>query len=73
MIGSGVFGIAVEQLDRNALRAAQEANLDPGPGNGRLRGELDALFLQIGGDGVDAGDRQAEMVEALIGRRSARR
>ena len=31
-------------------------------------GELDALGLELGRDGVDAADRQPEMVEALIGR-----
>src|SRR6185437_9104041 len=66
--GSRVFRIAVQQLDRDALRPAQKANLDAWPWRMRLLGELDALLLEIGGDGVDACHRQAEMVEPLIGR-----
>src|SRR5664280_1000554 len=66
---SGVFRIAIQQLDRNALRPAQEADLDARPRRRRLLGELDALLLEVGGNGVDAGNRQAEMVEPLIGRR----
>src|SRR5262245_7913096 len=65
---SGIFRIAVEQLDGNALRPAQKADLYAGPGRMRLLGELDTLFPEIGRDGIDARNRKAEMVKALIGR-----
>ena len=41
----------------------------PGRTVGRLRGELDALAFELGGDCVDPGTRQSEMIEALVGRR----
>src|SRR5262249_52815167 len=41
-------------------------------GGVRHLGELDAFLLQIGGYGIDPGDSQAEVVEALIGRRWSR-
>src|SRR5262249_40212072 len=63
-----IFGIAVEQLDGNALRPAQEADLYAGPGRMRLLGEFDTLFPQVGRDCIDARDRKAKVIEALIGR-----
>src|SRR5262249_61175505 len=69
---SGIFRVTIKQLDRNALRPAQEAYFDTGPGGVRHLGELDAFLLQIGGYGIDPGDSQAEVVEALIGRRCSR-
>src|SRR5262245_64168872 len=65
---SGIFRIAVEQLDGNALRPAQKADLDAGSRRMRLLGELDALLPEIGRDCIDARDRKAEMVETLIRR-----
>src|SRR4029079_2185848 len=65
---SGIFRIAVEQLDRDALRPAQKADLYPGPGRMRLLGELDTLLPEIGRDCIDARNRKTEMVEALIRR-----
>src|SRR5690348_13702031 len=65
---SSIFRIAVEQFDRDALRPTQKANLDAGSRRMRLLGELDAFGFEVGGDGINAGDREAEMIEALIGR-----
>src|SRR5579859_15277 len=65
---SGVFLVALEQLDRNPLRAADEADADAGPDCGRLARELDTLGLDLGGDRVDVLHRQPEMIEPLIGR-----
>src|SRR3954470_16422765 len=65
---SGVFLVALEELDRNALRPADEADAHAGPDGGRLFRELDALGLDLGGDRVDVFHGQAEMVETLIGR-----
>ncbi len=65
---SGVFLVALQELDRNALRPADEADAHPGPDSGRLLRELDALGLDLGGDRVDVFHGQAEMVETLIGR-----
>src|SRR5665213_3556174 len=64
----GVFRVAIQQLDRNALRSAQEADLDARPWRIRLLGELDTFLLEIGGDDVDIANRQPEMIEPLIGR-----
>src|SRR5580698_2704660 len=61
--------VAVEQLDRHAFRRADEADAHAGPHRGRLAGELDALGLEVGGDGVDAAHREPEMIEAAIWRR----
>src|SRR4051795_12193529 len=63
---------AIEQFDRHALRAADEADAGARPHRGRLAGELDALGFEIRRDGVDPGDRKPEMIEALI-RRNRRR
>src|SRR3954462_9185671 len=59
---------AIEQFDRHALRPADEADARARPHRGRLAGELDALGLEVRRDGVDAGDRKPEVVEALIRR-----
>src|SRR5579862_2579526 len=64
-----VLDVAIEQLDRHAFGPADEADARAGPHRGRLAGELDALGLQIGGDGVDAAHRKPEMIEAAIRRR----
>src|SRR3569833_321565 len=65
---SDVYRVSLEKLDRNALRAAQEADLDAGPRHVRLGREFDALRLQRGDHGVEVLHEQPEMVEALIGR-----
>src|SRR5262249_40913873 len=51
---SRILRVAVEQFDRYSLRTPQETDLDAGARRVRFLGELDALFLQIGGDGIDA-------------------
>src|SRR6185437_12177903 len=70
-LSSGVFRVAIQQLDRNALRPAEETYLDTRPRRIRLPGELDTLLLEIGGDDIDIADREPEMIEPLI--RSSRR
>src|SRR6516225_2261772 len=66
LVGSG--GVAIEQLDRHALGRAQEGDAHPGPHRGGVAGELDALGLELGDHRVDAADREAEVIEALVGR-----
>ncbi len=61
-------GRALEQLDRHAFGRTDEADANARPHGGRLLGELNALGLEVGGDRVDAGDREAEVVEPAIGR-----
>ncbi|GCC47191.1 hypothetical protein chiPu_0031386, partial [Chiloscyllium punctatum] len=65
---SHVLLVALEQFDRDALRAADEADPYAGADRGRLLGELDALGLDLGRDRVDVLHRQPEMIEPLIGR-----
>ena len=60
--------VALEQLDRHPFGRADEADAHARANRGRLARELDPLGLELGGDGVDAGDGEAEMIEALIGR-----
>src|SRR5215471_10125722 len=67
-LGSRSGDVAIEQLDRYPLRRAQEGNADAWTHRRRLPGELDALGLELGDDGVDAADREAEMIEALVRR-----
>src|SRR5581483_162537 len=64
---SGVFFVALEQFDRDALRPADEADAHPRADSGRLARELDTLGPDFGGDRVDVLHGQAEMVEPLIG------
>src|SRR5215470_5212673 len=61
-------GVAIEQLDRHPLRRAQEGDAHARPHRGRPPGELDALGLELRDHGVDAGDREPEVIEALVGR-----
>src|SRR4051812_25441922 len=61
-------GIAVEQLDRDALRGPQEGDAHAGAHRGGLPAELGALGLELGDDRIDAAHHQPEMIEALIGR-----
>src|SRR5689334_16957456 len=65
---SGVFLVALQKLDRDSLRAADEANAHARTNSGRLAGELDTPCLDLGRDRVDVLDRQAEMIKPLIGR-----
>src|SRR5262245_53657381 len=46
--------LALQQLDRNSLRATDEAHAHARTHRGRLLGELDALALELGRDRVDA-------------------
>src|SRR5690349_2139778 len=66
--GSGVFLVALEQFDRDALRAADEADPYTRADGLRLARELDTLGLDLGRDSVDVLYRQTKVVEALIGR-----
>src|ERR1700682_5511912 len=65
---SRILFVALQKLDRNALRSADEADAHARPDRGWLARELDALGLDLGGDRVDVLYRQAEVIEALIGR-----
>src|SRR3954451_24340531 len=63
---SGIFLVALEQLDGDAFGAADEADAHAGADRGRFAREGDALGLDLGGDGVDVLHRETEMVEALM-------
>jgi hypothetical protein len=63
-----LIDIAVEQLDRYSLGSADEAHAHTGPNGRRFPGELDALGFEVGGNRVDAGHREPEMIEATVGR-----
>src|SRR5215475_923476 len=65
---SRVFLVALQKLDRDTLWAADEADTHAGADRRRLSRELDALRLDLGGDGVDVLHRQPEMIQTLIGR-----
>src|SRR5262249_58882975 len=64
--------IAVEQLDRYPFGPADEADAHARPHRGGRLGELDPLGLEVGRDGIDAADREPEMIEALVGRGGCR-
>src|SRR5262249_28057997 len=64
--GSG--RVAIEQLDRHAFRRAQEGDAHTRAHRCGVAGELDTLGLELGDHGVDAADREPEMIEALVGR-----
>src|ERR1700692_1830281 len=66
--GRGRLDGTVEQLDRHALRGADEADAHARPNRRRLAGELDALGLEIGGDRIDAAHGKPEMIETAVGR-----
>src|SRR6202795_72718 len=59
----GVFLVALEKLDRDALRPADEADAHPRPDRRRLPGELDAFGPDLGGHRIDVLHRQPEMIE----------
>src|SRR6186997_2389455 len=63
-----VFLVALEQLDRDALRAADEADADSRPNGRWLLRELHALGLDLRGHRIDVFYRQPEMIESLIRR-----
>src|ERR1700757_3690268 len=65
---SRVLLVALQKLDRDSLRAADETDAHAGADRCRLLGELDALGLDLGCDRVDVFHRQPKMVEPLIGR-----
>src|SRR6516164_5460495 len=58
--------IAVEKLDRNALRSPQETDANTGANGRRLACEFDALSFELGGDRIDAAYRKTEMIQAPI-------
>src|SRR5437660_7130015 len=64
---SRILLVALQQLDRDALRAAEEADANAWPDRRWLLGELDALGLDLGGDRIDVLYRQPEMIEPLVG------
>src|SRR5713226_9551109 len=63
-----IFLVALEQLDRDALRAADEADADSRPNGRRLLRELHALGLDLRGHRIDVFYCQPEMIEPLVGR-----
>src|SRR5947207_5239913 len=63
-----IFLVALEQLDRDALRPSDEADTDARPNGCRLLCELHTLGLDLGGHRIDVFYRQPEMIEPLIGR-----
>src|SRR6266403_1892754 len=65
---SCIFLVALEQLDRDALRAADEADADSRPNGRRLLRELHALGLDLRGHRIDVFYCQPEMIEPLVGR-----
>src|SRR6516162_6759684 len=65
--GSSVFLVALQKLDRDALRAANEADAHAWADGKRLLGELDTLGPDLGGDRIDVLYRQSEVIEPLIG------
>src|SRR6266436_7653309 len=65
---SCIFLVALEQLDRDALRPSDEADTDARPNGRRLLCELHTLGLDLGGHRIDVFYRQPEMIEPLIGR-----
>src|SRR5438132_12640297 len=58
-----ILRVALQKLDGNALRSADEADAHARADGLRLLGERHALRLQLRGNGVDVLDRQAEMIE----------
>src|ERR1700727_1948099 len=64
---SGVFLVPLKQFDRNALGPANEADPHARPDGVGLRGEFHALGLDLGGDRIEALDRQSEVVAPLLG------
>src|SRR5258706_2853634 len=62
-----IFLVALEQLDRDTLRAADEADADSRPNGRRLLRELHALGLDLRGHRIDVFYCQPEMIEPLVG------
>src|SRR5262249_60844844 len=63
---SRIFLVALQKLDRNALRATDEADPHPGPDCRRLLGELDALGLDLGGNRVEVLHRHPQLIDASM-------
>src|ERR1700721_697778 len=69
---SGIFFVAFQQLDGDALRPANETDAHTGPDGERLFCEFNTLGLDLGGHGIDVLYRETEMIEPLM-RRYGRR
>src|SRR6185312_14460389 len=65
-VALSVFPVALEQLDRDSLRAANEADANARPDVYGFPGELNSLRPDLGCDRIDVLHRQPEMVEPLI-------
>src|SRR5260370_8283534 len=63
-----IFLVALEQLDRDALRAADEADADSRPNGRRLLRELHALGLDLRGHPIAGFSCQPAMIQPLGGR-----
>src|SRR6201987_2559307 len=59
-------GVAVQQLDVDILRAAEEGDPHTGPYRLRLDSEFGALFFELGDDSIDPIDAQPDMLEPEI-------
>src|SRR6516164_1895191 len=64
---SSVLPVALQKLDRDALRAANETDAHARSDGNWLLGELDALGLDLGRYRLDVLHRQSEVIEPLIG------
>src|ERR1700756_2466619 len=62
----GIFLVALQQLDRDPLGPADEADADAGSDRCRLLGEFYPLGLDLGRHRIDVLDRQPEMIEPLV-------
>src|SRR6185312_1962035 len=67
MVAKRISDAAIEQLDRHALRCADEADAYARAHRGWLLGELDTLGFELRGDRVDAAHGESEMIEPAIG------
>src|SRR6266404_1593228 len=63
---SGIFLVALQQFDRDALRSADEADADAWSNGRRLFRELHTLGLDLGGHRIDVLYRQPEMIQPLV-------
>src|SRR5258706_12507725 len=63
-----IFLVALEQLDRDTLRAADEADADSRPNGRRLLRELHALGLDLRGNRIDVFYCQPDIMQPLQGR-----
>src|SRR5262245_39288371 len=65
----GLHRLAFENLDRDALRPADEADAHTRPRLRDVLGELDTLALELGGNRIEVVDGEPEMLEPLVGDR----